>query len=186
VLSLLLLLLLVLLLLLLLSLQEGTIQLVDVGACTVIHSEQVHSGAVWSLALLPDKSGFVSGSADKTIKFWTWAVTTVQQQQPQGAAAGDNAEAAAAGGVMVQQLVFNQMRVLEMADDVLCVRVSPDGKLLAASLLDATIKVYYVDRCVRWLIILSSFITVITPPVTWRCQSVCAVLQLRACMLFGW
>jgi WD40 repeat protein len=30
--------------------------------------------------------------------------------------------------------------------DVLCVHLSPDGKLLAASLLDATIKVYYVDR----------------------------------------
>jgi hypothetical protein len=39
--------LLLLLLLLLLSLQEGTIQLVDVGACTVIHSERAHSGAVW-------------------------------------------------------------------------------------------------------------------------------------------
>jgi U3 small nucleolar RNA-associated protein 12 len=131
---------------------------VDVGACTVLHSEQAHSGAVWSLALLPDKSGFVSGSADKTIKFWTWAVTEVQQQQ-ESAAADDTAaaagkkkkkgkedEAAAAEMVVVRQLGFNQTRVLEMADDVLCVRVSPDGRLLAASLLDATIKVYYVDR----------------------------------------
>lgn len=61
------------------AVQEGTIELVDVGACTVIHSEKAHSGAVWSLALLPDKSGFVSGSADKTIKFWTWTVTAIQQ-----------------------------------------------------------------------------------------------------------
>jgi hypothetical protein len=44
-------------------LQEGTIQLLDVGACSVVHTEQAHSGAVWSLALLPDKSGFVTGSA---------------------------------------------------------------------------------------------------------------------------
>lgn len=29
--------------------------------------EDAHSGAVWSLALLPDRSGFVSGSADKTV-----------------------------------------------------------------------------------------------------------------------
>jgi hypothetical protein len=28
-----------------------------------------------------------------------------------------------------------------MADDVLCCRISPDGKLLAVALLDATIKV---------------------------------------------
>lgn len=46
-------------------LQEGTIQLLDVGACSVVHTEQAHSGAVWSLALLPDKSGFVTGSAGR-------------------------------------------------------------------------------------------------------------------------
>jgi hypothetical protein len=44
-------------------LQEGTVQLIDVGACSVVHTQQAHSGAVWSLALLPDKSGFVTGSA---------------------------------------------------------------------------------------------------------------------------
>lgn len=38
-------------------------QLIDVGACSVVHTQQAHSGAVWSLALLPDKSGFVTGSA---------------------------------------------------------------------------------------------------------------------------
>lgn len=32
-------------------------------------------------------------------------------------------------------------RTLKMADDVLCVRVSPDARLLAVSLLDSTIKV---------------------------------------------
>ena len=33
-----------------------------------------HTGAVWSLAPLPDSSGFVSGSADHDIKFWEWGV----------------------------------------------------------------------------------------------------------------
>lgn len=129
------------------------------GACTAIHSEQAHSSPVWSLALLPDKSGFVSGSADKTIKFWTWTVT---ESHPQGVhdTAADNSihnnanghsDAAAASGPgrphVARQLGFTETRLLEMSDDVLCVRVSPDGRLLAASLLDATIKVYYVDRC---------------------------------------
>ena len=31
-------------------------------------------------------------------------------------------------------------------EDVLCVRVTPDGRLLAVALLDATVKVYYLDR----------------------------------------
>lgn len=55
-------------------------------------------------------------------------------------------------GMLVQRFGFRLERQLEMADDVLCVRVSPDGKLLAASLLDHTIKVYYTDRSVvKWV-----------------------------------
>ena len=34
---------------------------------------------------------------------------------------------------------------LKMTDDVLCVRVSPNGKLLAASLLDSTVRVFFLD-----------------------------------------
>lgn len=110
--------------------------------------------------------------ADKTIKFWTWTVTTEQQQQQppsasddpsshpakkqkkqhQGEQEPDTAAAAAGSGPVVQRFGFKVARQLEMADDVLCVRVSPDGKLLAASLLDHTIKVYYTDRSVvKWV-----------------------------------
>jgi U3 small nucleolar RNA-associated protein 12 len=49
---------------------------------------------------------------------------------------------------VVHRLGFKQTRQLEMAEDVLCVKVSPDGRLLAVSLLDHTIKVYYLDRWV--------------------------------------
>jgi U3 small nucleolar RNA-associated protein 12 len=153
----------------------------------VLLDQAAHAGPVWSLALLPDKSGFVSGSADKSIRFWTW--TVVEQQEAQAGAGGsgnyqdnddnddqdkggrsakrakrnssktgraqqdddddDNAGDGGQVGVMptvLRHLGFEETRRLDMADDVLCVRVSPDGRLLAASLLDATIKVYYIDR----------------------------------------
>lgn len=43
----------------------------DLGASERVHVEEgAHEGAVWSLAALPDGTGFVSGSADKTVKFW--------------------------------------------------------------------------------------------------------------------
>ena len=46
-------------------------QVFDLGACEMVHEEaQAHEGAVWSVAALPDKSGFVSGGADKAVKFW--------------------------------------------------------------------------------------------------------------------
>jgi U3 small nucleolar RNA-associated protein 12 len=37
------------------------------------------------------------------------------------------------------------MRTLKMSDEVLCVRYSPDQNLLAVSLLDTTVKVFYHD-----------------------------------------
>jgi WD40 repeat protein len=37
------------------------------------------------------------------------------------------------------------IRTLKMTDDVLSVRYSPNGKLLAVSLLDSTVKVFYQD-----------------------------------------
>jgi hypothetical protein len=37
------------------------------------------------------------------------------------------------------------VRTLKMTDDVLGVRISPDGRLLAVSLLDSTVKVFYAD-----------------------------------------
>lgn len=36
-------------------------------------------------------------------------------------------------------------RTLKMADDILSVRYSPNGKLLAVALLDSTVKVFYQD-----------------------------------------
>lgn len=109
---------------------------------------------------------FIPAPADKTIKFWTWTVTTevlTPQQPPADDGSAEQppnkkhkkkhsqddtaaATAAASAATVVRRLGFKLARQLEMADDVLSVVVSPDGRLLAASLLDATIKVYYTDR----------------------------------------
>lgn len=57
-----------------------------------------------------DCSGFISGSADKEVKFWEWAVVELE-------------------GVQARQLTVSNTRTLKMTDDVLCVRVSPNGVL---------------------------------------------------------
>ena len=137
--------------------KEGTIEIYDVGACARVHVEAAHAGPVWSLALLPDRSGFVSGSADKTVKFWTWAVVEgggddggskrkkkkhADDGEAEAEAEADAAAEARGGG---RRLSIALTRQLDAAEDVLCVRASPDGRLLAVALLDATIKVYYLD-----------------------------------------
>lgn len=40
---------------------------------------------------------------------------------------------------------MKHMRTLQLDEDVLCVRYSPDQRLLAVSLLDCTVKIFYTD-----------------------------------------
>lgn len=40
---------------------------------------------------------------------------------------------------------MKQTRILQLDEDVLCVCYSPDQRLLAVSLLDCTVKIFYVD-----------------------------------------
>jgi len=92
--------------------------------------EQAHTGAVWSVCVRPDGKGFMTGGADKLVKFWDFSIS--------------NNKAAAATGL--QASVSKQ---LQMTHDVLCLRYSPTKSatslLLAAGLLDCTIKVFYDD-----------------------------------------
>lgn len=53
-------------------------------------------------------SGFVSGSAAQEVKFWEWAVASEE-------------------GSQARQLTVNNTRTLKMTEDVLCVRISPNG-----------------------------------------------------------
>lgn len=47
--------------------------------------------------------------------------------------------------LLVARLSMKHVRILQLDEDVLCVRYSPNQKLLAVSLLDCTVKVFYVD-----------------------------------------
>ena len=47
--------------------------------------------------------------------------------------------------VFSKRLTLAPSRVLKMSDDVMCVKLSADKRLLAVSLLDNTIKVFFAD-----------------------------------------
>ncbi|KAF9578732.1 hypothetical protein BGW38_005325, partial [Lunasporangiospora selenospora] len=108
--------------------KSGHLELFDLGSSSMIESIEAHDGAIWSLQVRPDKRGLVTGSADKEVKFWDFDM--VEEQ---------------AGQAIKRRLSLVHMRTLKMSDDVLCVRYSPDQKLVAVSLLDATVKVFYHD-----------------------------------------
>lgn len=112
--------------------KEGTIDIYDISKATKVSSvETAHAGAVWSLDLSSDGTQLVSGGADKCVKFWQLKV--VEEEVP------------GLEGVVVPKMVLKNTHKLEFHDDVLAVKMSPDMKLVAASLLDSTVKVYFRD-----------------------------------------
>ncbi|KAK9365942.1 WD40-repeat-containing domain protein [Lipomyces kononenkoae] len=110
--------------------KSGQIEMYDVASSAMIDAIDAHDGALWSLQVSPDGKGLVTGSADKSVKFWSLRI--VQEEIP-----GTRRT--------IPRMKLHHTRTLELTDDVLCVRQSPDGKYIAVSLLDSTIKVFFVD-----------------------------------------
>lgn len=112
--------------------KEGALEIWDLAAAQKHNSVvDAHPGGVWSLDLSADGTTLVSGGADKTVKFWNIELT--------------EDEVPGRPGITVKKLSLKLSKRIEFNDDVLAVKMSPDGRLVAASLLDNTVKVYYAD-----------------------------------------
>ncbi|KAK4954519.1 beta transducin [Elasticomyces elasticus] len=115
----------------LLGTKAGDLELYDISTSTQLETIPAHNGqAIWAMALQPDGKGVVTGSADKTAKFWRFDV--VDEEIP-----GTRRT--------TQRLKLTQTRELKLADDILSLCFSPDGRLLAVSTLDNTVKVFFTD-----------------------------------------
>ncbi|XP_030307169.1 WD repeat-containing protein 3 [Calypte anna] len=106
--------------------KTGKLQLFDLASGSLMETVSAHDGAVWSIALSPDQRGFVTGGADKCVKFWEFELVKDESS-------------------VQKRLSMKHVRVLQLDEDVLCVRYSPNQKLLAVSLLDCTVKIFYTD-----------------------------------------
>lgn len=110
--------------------KNGELEVFDIASSTLLDAIKAHDGPVWSLHVHPDGKSMVSGSADKTAKFWDFKV--VQEEIP-----GTKRT--------TPRLKLVHTRTLKVSDDILSLRFSPDARLLAVSLLDTTVKVFFVD-----------------------------------------
>ncbi|KAH7123859.1 hypothetical protein B0J11DRAFT_530080 [Dendryphion nanum] len=110
--------------------KEGDLELYDIAASSLLEKIPAHEGAIWTLQVHPDGKSVVTGSADKSVKFWTFEI--VQEEIP-----GTKRT--------TPQLRLVQSRVLKVNDDVLNVEFSPDSRLLAVATMDNTVKVFFVD-----------------------------------------
>ncbi len=108
---------------LLLGTKQGILRVFELSSGCEMDPVEAHSGPVWSIAMRPDRKGFATGSADKCIKFWELKTSSTR----------------------AEGFKLKNIRSLQVADDVLCVKYSPDGRFIAASLLDLTVKVFFED-----------------------------------------
>ncbi|GAV55124.1 hypothetical protein ZYGR_0AS04470 [Zygosaccharomyces rouxii] len=112
--------------------RSGQLQLFDLASSTILeNNEEAHDAAVWSLDITSDGRRLVTGSADKTVKFWNFIV---EEKKVHGTT-----------DKLIPTMSLHHDTTLEMNDDILSVKISPENKFLAVSLLDSTVKVFYLE-----------------------------------------
>jgi U3 small nucleolar RNA-associated protein 12 len=108
--------------------KTGKLQIFDLSSAqlqqTIDASEELLP--IWSICLYPNLQGLVSGGEDKSVKFWNFELLF------------DN-------NTNSRQLTLKSERTLTMSEGVLCVKISPNSKFIAVSLLDSTVKVFFMD-----------------------------------------
>lgn len=119
-------------LLVILGTRDGELQLFDLASSTQLQNlTDAHDAAIWSLDISSDGKRLVTGSADKTVKFWDF-------QLKKSIIPGTEDK-------FDTKLTLYHDTTLELNDDILSVKISPEDKFLAVSLLDNTVKVFYFD-----------------------------------------
>ncbi|KAF5100063.1 hypothetical protein D0Z00_001400 [Geotrichum galactomycetum] len=117
--------------LILVGTKEGHLSLYDVASSSLIETvEDAHPGSVWSLDVGSDGKTIVTCGSDKTVKFWE--IKVAEERVP-----GTTQKTI--------KMKLKHARTLELGDEVMSVKLSPDMKLIAASLLDHTVKVFFTD-----------------------------------------
>ncbi|XP_061580389.1 WD repeat-containing protein 3 [Cololabis saira] len=106
--------------------KSGKLQIFELASGSLLETLDAHHGALWSLCLAPDQRGIVTGGADKTVKFWEFELVKDERSGQ-------------------KRLSMKHTRTLQLEEDVLCVKISPNHRLLAVSLLDCTVKLFHTD-----------------------------------------
>ena len=116
----------------LLGTKTGDLLLYTIASNECIQTISAHKAEIWGMDVHMSPMDndndilIVTGSADKTLKFWT--LDLVEDKQTK-----------------TIQLQLSMSEEVETTDEVMGVKFSPDGKFICFSLLDSTIKINYVD-----------------------------------------
>ena len=110
--------------------RNGELEIFDIASSTLIDTVKAHEGPVWTLNVHPGGRSMATGGADKSAKFYDFniiqeGILGTERTSP--------------------RFKLAHTRTLKVSDDILSLRFSPDSKLVAISLLDNTVKVFFAD-----------------------------------------
>lgn len=117
--------------------KDGSLKTYNIPSGTQLEDIAAHQGPIWSVVVHPTGTSCLTASGDKDVKFWDFEAR--QQGEPTDETEQEQESS------RLTTLGLTHTRTLKMTEDVLCARYSPDGRLLAMSLLDSTVKVFYSD-----------------------------------------
>ncbi|UMM18547.1 hypothetical protein L5515_014561 [Caenorhabditis briggsae] len=104
--------------------KNGEIGVFELSSAELVETRKAHTGAIWTIQNTPDNEGFMTASADKTVRFWSFVLVTEGSRK---------------------RISIREQKVLELPDEALAASFSPDGKFLVVALLNNTCSVYFVD-----------------------------------------
>lgn len=106
--------------------KQGSLQIIDIAAAEIVQTIQICGDhkPLNSIAALPDKTGIVCGGEDGVARFYNYQW---------------------ANNDKVITLSLEESRELTFQEGITCVKISPNGRLIAVALLDSTVRVHFVD-----------------------------------------
>ena len=117
--------------------KTGKIQIINLLSASIQSTIDDGVGQpIWSLNLLPNLTGIVTGCEDKSVKFWSFNLIFEQQNDDQQQQQQSTES---------KILTLNHERTLSVDEGVICTKVSPNSKFIAVAMLDSCVKIYFCD-----------------------------------------
>lgn len=113
---------------LIVGMRDGKMLIVDINSGDILEQIPAHSAQLRSVILLPNLKGVASGGGDKTVKFWNFELVEDTNSDTK-----------------CRVLSVLHSRTLKLDESVLCVRISVDNRLIAVSLLNSTVSIFFMD-----------------------------------------
>lgn len=111
----------------LLGTKKGNLLIVDIVVGEIIETIQAHDKELWSISLAPNLRSCVTGGGDSTVKFWSFEMITDPTNENH------------------KVLSLIHKNTLELEENVLTAKISPDNKYIVVALLDSTVKILFMD-----------------------------------------